>query len=742
MKVTEEKPESAPQPGKTRIEAETGKQFPTSWIADDDTDTHFDPLLDCLVLIAKFHGRQVSRTSLKAGLPLVQNRITVELLSRSADRAGLASRLLRRPLAKISNLELPAIVLLKDKRACVLVKAQTENGKLQVLLPESGMGEQDITLEELEELYTGYTIFVRPKFRPSGLPAEEVTSQSPKKWFWGSIFSSWRIYRDVLVASFLINVFGLASPFFTLNVYDRVIPNHAFDTLWVLAIGVSIIHVFHVLMRSLRGYFVDEAGKKANLQISAALLEKVLGLRMEVRPQSVGSFTKNLQQFEEVRDFITSFSITAIIDLPFLGLGLLAIWYIAGDLVWIMVAAIIILLVYTLIIQVPLKTAVEKSFQASAQKNAILVEGLTGLETIKMLGAESQIQRAWEEAVSYIAEWSAKSRVLSSSINNAASFINNIALVGLVIGGVYKISTGDLTQGGLIALMILSRQVIAPMSQVINLLTRYHRAKAALGTLNEIMALPVERPPGKAFLHRARFDGAIELKNVMFSYPGQQSQILNNVSLKIAAGERVGIIGPIGSGKTTLGKLILGLFEPSSGMISIDGTDIRQIDPAELRRCIGYVSQDVTLFRGSVRDNIILGAHDIDDAAILRASELAGVTEIVKKHPMGFDLEVGEGGRNLSGGQRQSVALARSILLDPPILLLDEPTSSMDNRTELKIKEKLHKILPGKTMIVVTHRASLLELVNRVVVIDNGTIIADGAKEAVLEALKSGQLNL
>ena len=534
----------------------------------------------------------------------------------------------------------------------------------------------------------------------------------------------------------------MASPFYILNVYDRVIPNNATETLWVLSIGITIIYLFLLLMRGLRGYFIDEAGKKANLQISASLLEKVLGLRMEDRPQSVGSFSKNLQQFEEIRDFITSFSISAIVDLPFVALGLFAVWYISGNLVLILIVAIILLLTYALCVQVPLKKAVEKSFAASAQKNAILVEGLTGLETIKMLGAESQIQRAWEEAVSYIAKWSVKSRFLSSSVSNVANFVQNIAVVALVIGGVYKISTGNLSQGGLIALMILSRQAIAPMTQVVGLITRFHRAKTALRTLNDIMSLPVERPPGKAFLHRTSFDGAIELKNITFSYPEQSSETLNNISLPIAAGERVGIVGPIGSGKTTLGKLILGLYKPSSGMISMDGTDIRQIDPAELRRCIGYVSQDVTLFRGSVRDNIILGTRDIDDEVILQAAELAGLSEIVKKHAMGFDLQVGEQGRNLSGGQRQCVALARAILLEPPLLVLDEPTSSMDNRTEQRIKDRLQEILEGKSLILITHRASMLQLVDRIIVLDSGHIVADGSRESVLEALRSGQLNL
>jgi ATP-binding cassette subfamily C protein LapB len=715
---------------------ENGNSAPEGWNPSKVRDTHDDPLLDCLIQIAKLHSRPVSRTGLSSGLPLVHNRLTVELFERAADRADLASRLLRKPLNEISALQLPLVLLLNERRACVLVAKEDGGQKYKVLLPETGMGEKEVSTEELEKLYTGYGIFVRPKFRLERHSLDDLGPVSTENWFWGTLFKSWRIYRDVFVASFLINVFGLASPFFVLNVYDRVIPNAAFETLWVLAIGITVIYVFALLMRGLRGYFVDEAGKKANLEISAKLFQKVLGLRMEARPQSIGSFTKNLQEFESIRDFITSFSITALIDLPFMALGFLVIWYIGGSIVIVHLVSVVLLSLYAFFIQVPLQKAVENSLLASAQKNAVLVEGLSGLETIKMLGAEGQIQRAWEEAVSYIAKWSARSRFLSSSVNHFSFFVQSIVVVVVVIGGVYMISKGDLTQGGLIALVILSRQAVAPMAQVVNLATRFHRAKAALKTLNGIMELPVERPAGKTFLHRARLQGAIELKNLTFSYPGQTMKVLNNISLKVSAGEKVGIIGPIGSGKTTLGKLILGLYEPSSGMVSMDGTDIRQIDPAELRRFIGYVPQDITLFRGTIRDNITMGTHDIDDNVVLHAAELAGVDEFIKKNPMGFDMQVGELGRGLSGGQRQCVALSRAVLVDPPILVLDEPTSNMDNRTEVRLRNNLSKVIKDKTLLLITHRASLLEMVDRLVVIDNGNIVADGPKISVLEALR------
>jgi len=715
---------------------------PEDWKLGGDMDAHDDPLLDCLIQITKLHGRSAARTGLISGLPLVKNRLTVELFSRAADRADFSSRVVKKPLDKISLLQLPAVLLLQERQACVLVGKDAADENFKILMPETGMGEKIVTRAELAKLYTGYTIFVRPKYRLEKKSLDDLSLGSGKNWFWGTVFKSWRIYRDVLVASFLINVFGLASPFFVLIVYDRVIPNNAVETLWVLAIGITVIYFFAVLMRALRSYFIDEAGNKANLRISAMLLQKVLDLKMEVRPQSIGSFTRNLQEFESIRDFVTSFSITSVIDLPFMLMGLFVVWYLGGNIVLLFLIVLAILAIHVWAIQRPLQGAVGKTFQASSQKNAILVEGLSGLETIKMLGAESQIQRAWEEAVSYIAQWSSRSRILASSVNDASFFWQSVVVVGVVIGGVYKIAEGDLTQGGLIALVILSRQVLAPMGQMVSLATRYQRAREALKTLNDIMDLPVERPAGKTFLHRARFDGAIGIKNLTFSYPGQAAKVLNNITLEIRAGEKVGIIGPIGSGKTTLGKLMLGLYEPQSGMVTMDGTDIRQIDPTELRRFIGYVPQDIQLFRGTVRNNITMGTHDVDDMTILRASDMAGVDEFVKKHSLGYDMEIGELGRGLSGGQRQCIVIARAMLLDPPVLVLDEPTSNMDNRTEVRLRKKLAEVIRDKTLILITHRASLLEMVDRLVVIDNGTIVADGPKTSVLEAMRRGQLKM
>jgi ATP-binding cassette, subfamily C, bacterial LapB len=713
----------------------------SSWKISNVSDTVDDPIADCLVILSRIYGQPISRTALRAGLPLEKNRLSVSLAARAAARAGLSSRVLSRSIHQMSTLELPCILLLAAGKACVLTDIDFSAQTLTVIMPESGMGKEHLPIAELEKNYTGYAIFVHPSFdRLKDTSTLERPTQ--KSWFWGKMLSSWRIYRDVLVASFLINVMGLATPFFILNVYDRVIPNSAFETLWVLAIGIAIVYFFSLLMQSLRGYFVDLAGQKASLNMSAELIEKTLGMKMSARPESVGAYSNKIQQFDSIRDFITSFSITALIDMPFVILALLVIWYLAGPIVFVHIVAICFLIIYSLLIHQPLKTAIENTYQATSKKNAILVEGLSGLENLKMLGAESKVQKDWEDSISLIARWGSRSRFLSTSVNHIASFVQNGTVVAVVIAGVYSISEGFLTQGGLIAIVILTRQAIAPVTQFVGLLARYHRARAAYQTLKKIMTVPVERPPESTFLHRATLRGAVEFKSVSFKYPDQNAYALKDVSFALEAGEHVGLIGSIGSGKSTLGKLLMGLYEPEQGMVTVDGTDTRQIDPNDLRYFIGCVPQDITLFRGSVKDNIIMGHPHVEDEAILRAAELSGVTEIVRKHSAGFDMPAGEQGRSLSGGQRQTVALARALLHDPPILILDEPSSSMDARTEKRLCNNLKSILESKTLILVTHRASLLTLVDRVIVLDNGSIRADGPKDNILEAIQRGQLSL
>jgi len=698
-----------------------------------------DALLFALLSICKILHNPHSAESLTAGLPLVNNKLTPSLFIRAAERAGFSTKLIKRPLDKISNLVLPAVLLLKNNKTCVLVKKN--DAQYSIILPESDSGEKTVSLDELQQEYTGSAFFIQINHKFDNRTSHSATPKV-NHWFWDVIFKSWPIYIEVLIASLLINLFALASPLFVMNVYDRVVPNHALETLWVLAIGVMIVYLFDFMMKSLRGYFIDTAGKRSDIILSATIFEKVLGIKMESRPASVGAFANNLHEFESFREFLTSATLTTLIDLPFLFIFIAVIYMLGGDLALIPLAVLPLAILGSLAVQGTLKNTINELFKFSAQKGATLIESLTNLDSIKSTGAESQIQRQWEQNIGQIARLSLKSRFLSSMAVNFSTFLQQIASVAVVIFGVYKISEGDLTTGGLIACTILTGRALAPVSQVASLLTRYHQARASLGSLDKMMSLPVEREAGKKFLHRPTFQGTIEFKNISFSYPEQPIKALDNVSFKINAGERVGFIGRIGSGKSTIEKLMLNLYEAQEGSILIDGTDIRQLDPSDLRRQIGYVPQDISLMFGSVKDNITLGARFADDAAILRAAEITGVTNFVNKHPAGFDLPVGERGSALSGGQRQSIAVARALLLSPPIFIMDEPSNSMDNSTEESFKQKFAKELSNQTLILVTHRASLLTLIDRLIVMDGSKIVADGPKANVLEALKQGQIKV
>ncbi|MCM1129740.1 MAG: type I secretion system permease/ATPase [Alistipes senegalensis] len=699
-----------------------------------------DPLLNCLVILTRLYHQPYSAQTLTAGLPLENGRLTPELFLRAASRAKLSGRINKRTLEEISGMTFPAVLLLKNGRACVAT-ARSETGVWTLISPESGSGETRMSTEELAGFYNGFVIFCRPAFRFDAR-ADEHGIPGNEHWFWSVFKKAWPLYSEVLIASFLINVFALITPLFTMNVYDRVVPNQAYETLWVLAIGIFIIYVFDLIMKTLRAYFLDVAGKRVDIILSASIFEKIMGLKAAVRPKSVGSLANNLHEFEMFRDFITSATITALIDLPFTILFLLIILWVGGPVVLVPLAAIPVIVIVALALQRPLQSVIRQNFRVGSQKHATLIETLTGIDTIKAVDAEGIAQRKWERIIGEQSELSLKSKLLATAIVNQSMLFQQLAYIGVVIVGVYLISNLSLTMGGLIACSMLTGRVTAPLAQVASLITRYYQARSAVQGVDNIMQLPVERTPGKNYIHRPLLHGAIEFRNVTFTYPGQTVAALNNVSFKIRPGERVGIIGRIGSGKSTLEKLILGIYEPNEGSVWIDGVDLQQIDPADLRRNIGYIPQDVMLFFGSVKENIVLGAPYVDDAVMMRAAQIAGVTEFVNRHPQGFGMPIGERGEGLSGGQRQAVANARALLLNPPIFVLDEPSNSLDNRSEENFKKRFAAQLENHTLLLVTHRTSLLALVNRLIVMDNGQIIADGPKEQVMQALSGGKLHV
>lgn len=698
-----------------------------------------DPLLDCLVELTRYHGHPSTRAALSAGLPIGAKGLTPSLFPRAASRAGFASKIVRRTLEQLDKALLPALLILEGDNACVLLEWDADRQSAKVLLPEGGQGAVSLSREELERRYTGVVIFTRPHFR-FDLRTPELSKVAQRHWFWSAFLEQLPLYRDVLVSALMINLFALALPIFTMNVYDRIVPNRAEETLWMLAFGMLLVVVADYAIRLMRSHFVDLAGQRIDLQISSRIMEKVLGMRMADRPASVGSFAANLRSFESVRDFMASATVTTIVDLPFALLFVLVTAWIAWPLAFVPLIGGIIILIYSYFVQKRMHAMAETTFRAAAQRNATLVESLTALETIKAHGAENLMQSRWEKSAAFLARVNGEMRLLSTSATSGVASLQQLINVAVVVLGVYLIYDNKLSMGGLIACTVLSSRTIAPLGQVVGLLMQYQNARMALTALEGHMTRPGERSDSSEFIHRPHIQGGIEFRKVVFNYPNQDQAALKGVSFTIKPGEHVVVIGRIGSGKSTLQKLIMGLYTPTEGAVLVDGIDLRQLDPADLRSNVGYVEQDPMLFYGTLRENIAIAAPYADDRSIVAAAEVGLLTEFANRHPRGFDMMVGERGETLSGGQRQGVSIARAALIDPPILLLDEPTSSMDYSSEAQFKEALRKFSEHRTMLIVTHRTSLLDLADRLIVLDDGQVVADGPRAQVVEALQSGRI--
>lgn len=693
-----------------------------------------DPLLACLVLMTRYTQNPFSAQALVARLPLKNNKLTLDLIERAASRAALNCNVSMTPLDKITDDMLPVILLLANDEACLLLK--DDQGERKIIKPADP--KTLLKVESILSEFSGQMIKLTPSYKFTARAAETL-AKAQKNWFWKVIIKSWPTYFEVLVASLTVNLFALVIPLFTMNVYDRVVPNHAIATLWVLASGVAIVFIFDLLLKTLRSYFIDIASKRCDMELSASIFQQIMGIRMDKRPKSVGSLNNTVQSFEVFRDFITSSTMTALVDLPFTLIFILVIYYIGGSLFWIPVIVIPIIFAIGFLLQLPLIKLTKESYQYSAEKQATLFESLSNIEAVKTTGAETVLQSRWEQIINVSAKTSMKLRLLVNISSGLTVFAQQAASIIMVIAGVYMIADGEMTMGGLIGCTILAGRALAPMSQVASLFTRYYQSMNALQSLDRVMQMPTDVDEESHFLHRAKLKGQVQLKQLSFSYQNDKLQILKNISFNIKPGERVAVIGRIGSGKSTLSRLILKLYLPTEGSILLDGTDYRQINPDDLRQQIGYVPQDVSLFYGSIRENICIGAPFIDDASLIKAADIAGIGSFTNIHPDGFDRQVGEKGSELSGGQRQAVAIARALLRNPNLLIMDEPTSAMDDGSERRLKLQLtHYLTSEHTLILITHKLSMLELVNRIIVLDDGQLIADGPKESVLAALQAG----
>jgi ATP-binding cassette subfamily C protein LapB len=594
-------------------------------------------------------------------------------------------------------------------------------------------------VEELESIYVGYLFLIKKKYH-ADRDFDVHIGDTKKHWLWQHIRDSAPIYRDVIIASVLVNIFALISPLLVMNVYDKVAPNLAFESMWVLAIGASVAYIFDLILKQLRSYLIDMAGKKIDIQVSSKLFSKVIGIPLEKRAPSVGGMAKQLGEFDSVREFLSSATITALVDLPFSLLFIFIIYLVAGDLAVISIVASVLIIGYALVKQAKLSFAIEESNKFSGLRHGHLIESLSALESIKANGAEGIVQNTWQQMLGHTSSWQLKTKMITNSVTNFASFIVQMTSVAVLVLGVYRVSDSLISMGGIIAAVMLSSRAVGPMARVAALMIRYNETASALRQLDAIMAQEDEFENKGQLASHPLLEGHIMVENVGFNYPGINKPALNPLSINVKPGEKIAIIGRNGSGKSTLAKLLLGLFKPTLGSIRYDGLHQGQIHPSDLRRNFGYLAQDVVLFHGSIKDNILFGTRQVTEYQMTRAAKLSGVSMFTDLGSEGLDIQVGEGGKSLSRGQRQSVALARAILNDPKILLLDEPTASLDARAEQQFMRSMVQTAKDRSLILITHKMHLLNLVDRIIVLDDGRLVADGDKESILAKLKSGAL--
>ncbi len=697
-----------------------------------------DHLLQALEFLGKFHGRSVNAEGVVQGLPTSDGLLTPELFERAAERCGFTSKIVHRSLHGLHQATLPAILLLEHDDSVVLLgvkKGRKRKRIAEVSVSSAGGGVQEIDMKELERDYTGYAILVKPSYQ-----FEERASfghEPPKRnWFWGTLWRFRSFYARVGFATIMINLLALSSSLFIMNVYDRVVPNQAIETLWALAIGVGIAFVLEFLLKSLRTFFVDRAGHRIDLILGGDLYAKILGLRFAEKPASSGALAGQARSYEGLREFFTSATIAAIFDLPFVFVFAGIIYLLGGVVAIPLIVGAILTLLVGAILQFPISRAVSSSYLAGNQRQALFVEGVNALETVKATRSESELQVRMEENVQIAAKADGKARMYSQLALNTTSFIQQLVTVAIVIVAVFQVQNEAMTMGAMIACVILAGRAMAPLAMVSSLLTRFQQSRRSLKGLNQIMQNPSEREAqGAKYITLSHFNPGVRTHDLCFEYGEDSGMVLQDLNFTIKPGERVGILGQVGSGKSTLLRMLIGLYFPKSGRIDISGIDTGQLDPAELRRHIGYVQQDPMLLFGTLRSNLKAGCPWATDEAVWRAIERAGLADYIRSLPRGVDHSVSEAGKSLSGGQRQAVSVARALLEEPPLLIFDEPTSAMDWSSEKKLLIQLEAYLKAgaeRTLIVATHKRSVLSIVDRIIVIDKGKIIADGPKAQVL----------
>ena len=690
--------------------------------------------------IAKYQNRPSSSTVLFSSTAEEDlTKPTQDLMERLARRIGLWCNLSNSRSLLKGDVPLPGILLAEDGSYIALLSETTEGNFICAGFDDSDDFEE-LSNAELKKIPSAtFLSFSQVYINNDVFSKNGQTSEIEKRhWFFGSISNFWRSYLLVALAALFINLIALSSPLFVMNVYDRVLPNEAISTLWVLAIGVSIALLFDFTLKTARASIIDYTGRKVDLRLSQLIFEKVLSTTMSARPFSTGEYANRATQYEFVREFFSSSTIATFIDTIFVFIFLSAIWLISGPLVLVPTVAFIIVIVIGFVAQYRISKRIAAAANEAAQRQALLVETILTTETIKCLRAEGALSKRWRELTVNSTYTSEQIKQISSTAANSTQFVQQLVTVGLILMGTYLFAEGKVTMGAIIASVILSGRAMAPLSQLTMTIARFRQVLLSLSILNKIMEQPDDAPSSIGFVNREVLGGAVTFENVNFQYSEEADKALDGLNFNILAGEKVGIIGRIGSGKTTIGRMITSLYVPQEGRILIDGIDCQQYHPAEVRSAVALAGQSGDLFSGTIKENLLLANSSASDAELLEVAKKAGIATFISRHPKGFDMQVGENGNALSAGQKQSVTIARLLLTKPKIIFLDEPSGAMDLLSERNLIKNLKETMsPETTLILATHRYSMLELVDRLIVLDNGKVIADGPKNDVIEALKT-----
>lgn len=692
--------------------------------------------------IALYFNRSASDTVLYSGIPFSEDDVGLEDIERMSERLGLECTGVSPSELRSGHFDYPLLVVFANGTAVPLVE-EVAPGLARTIMDASADAAHDVAIADITDRDIAFAVSFTAIYLNQSEEAAygKALEVERRHWLARILAPFWRSYVQVALATVFINVIALAMPLFSMNVYDRVLPNKAIPTLWVLAIGVTVAAIFDFLLKTVRAAVIDHAGKRADAKLAYMLFEKILNTSLASKPMSTGEYASRVSQYEYVREFFTSSTLSTFIDCLVVFIFVAVIYVIIGWIAILPVIALILTIAVGYYAQRKIGLRVAAAANESSQRQSLLVETIGSLETVKVLRAETALLRRWQQMITHSSKTSEEIKRISAWAQNITQVFQQMVTVSIIIAGAYEFAEGHITTGAIIAVTMLAGRAVAPLGQLAMTLARMRQAMLSLRILDMIMKQPEDVPRTTGFVNREITRGAVSFNSLVFSYPGTEYKVLNNIDFTAKPGEKIGVIGRIGSGKTTIGRLLAGLYVPESGRIVIDGVDMRQYHPAVIRSAVSFVSQNSDLFSGTVKENLLLANPVASDEELLDAARSAGVDSFVSRHPKGYDMPVGEHGNCLSGGQRQAMTIARALLQKPKIVFLDEPSGAMDLASERELINVLSQAFAKDvTLFISTHRHSMLSLVDRIIVLDRGTILADGPKDAVIEYLRTGRM--